>query len=391
MKATGFSVVALVALGTAVAQSFGRFTYSVVLPAARDDLGISNTVAGSIGTANVTAYLLGTVAVAALSGRYRLIDIMRVGFVFSVIGLSLASFAVNAPMMAIAMLSAGFGGACIWIPAPVIASDAVAPTHRALAVGLMGSGIGLGVVFSSQLAAYVRATAGDSAWRNVYRVEAVIGIIMLVLIFALVRHHQERPTGAGLARLGGFDVLRTMRGWIPITIAYAAFGFMYLLIIQFLSAKLEGDNGWSAPDASLAFTILGVAVIFGGPMMVALAQRFGVHRAMPVAFLAWALLVLLVLPGWPVPSLFAAAGIGFAFSGVPSMITMYVVDNTTTRSYGPSFSAATLAFGVAQLASPQVGGAVADLTGSFTPVFLLSVAMAGIGMIAALRVPKPAN
>src|SRR5690606_23789686 len=45
-RARGWGVVVLVALGAAVAQAFGRFTYSVLLPAVRDDLGVSNTVAG---------------------------------------------------------------------------------------------------------------------------------------------------------------------------------------------------------------------------------------------------------------------------------------------------------------------------------------------------------
>jgi predicted MFS family arabinose efflux permease len=134
--------VALVAIGAAVAQAFGRFTYSVLLPAVRDDLGISNTVAGSLGTINVGAYLLGTIVVAAATSRYRLLDVMRVGFVFSTTGLLLAAIAPNAFLLGVAMFTSGLGGAIIWIPAPVIAADAVAPERRGLAIGLMGSGIG---------------------------------------------------------------------------------------------------------------------------------------------------------------------------------------------------------------------------------------------------------
>ena len=39
--------------------------------------------------------------------------------------------------------------------------------------------------------------------------------------------------------------------------------------------------------------------------------------------------------------------------------------------------------------SPQLGGLTADLAGSFTPVFLLSVGLAVVGLIAAWRIPKP--
>jgi MFS family permease len=69
-------------------------------------------------------------------------------------------------------------------------------------------------------------------------------------------------------------------------------------------------------------------------------------------------------------------------------MTLYVVENTAARDYGPSFAAATLAFGLAQTISPPIGGLIADLSGSFTLVFLLSCVMGVIGLIVALRMPK---
>jgi hypothetical protein len=61
------ALVLLVALASAVAQSFGRFSYALLLPAIDRDLLGSYAVAGLVGTANVAAYLLGTLAVSALS------------------------------------------------------------------------------------------------------------------------------------------------------------------------------------------------------------------------------------------------------------------------------------------------------------------------------------
>ena len=65
-------------------------------------------------------------------------------------------------------------------------------------------------------------------------------------------------------------------------------------------------------------------------------------------------------------------GIGFLFSALPSLITLYVVENTTTQDYGASFAAATLVFGLAQAVSPPIGGWIADVGGSFFMVFVLS-------------------
>ncbi|HAH79868.1 MAG TPA: MFS transporter, partial [Gammaproteobacteria bacterium] len=73
----------IVALAAAVGQSFGRFSFGVLLPAIRDDLGITNTLAGILGATNVGAYLLGTLIVAWATSRYRLINVLRTGLVLA--------------------------------------------------------------------------------------------------------------------------------------------------------------------------------------------------------------------------------------------------------------------------------------------------------------------
>ena len=45
----GWAVVVIIALAAAVGQSFGRFSFGVLLPAIRDDLGITNTLVGCWG------------------------------------------------------------------------------------------------------------------------------------------------------------------------------------------------------------------------------------------------------------------------------------------------------------------------------------------------------
>ncbi len=381
----GIGAVLLVGAGAAVAQAFGRFTFGAILPAVRDDLGLSNSAAGSLATINVLAYLIGTLVVATASARFRLLGVMRCGFAVSLGGLGLTSIAPGFAVLAVAMFCSGLGGALIWIPSPVVAAGALAPERRSLAVALLGSGIGLGVVFSGQLTGWVRSTMGDASWRTVYQIETAIGFVVVLAVLALIRHRQAPPSGR--AGVGGFGALRRMRGWLPLTAAYTAFGFMYLLVIAFLSTRLEDDSGWSEGQASLAFTFVGLAMVGGGPVFIALANRIGPRLSLSVAFALWGSLSALILGGWLLPTLAASAVMGLIFGGIPGTITLYVVDNTSADDYGPAFSAATLSFGVAQMASPQVGGWLADLTGSFTWVFLLSTALAALGLLASLGLP----
>ena len=382
----GWIIVILVALTAAVGQSFGRFSFGILLPAIRDDLGISNTLVGMLGAANVGAYLLGTLAVAWATSRYRLIKVMRLGLVLATLGLLVASVAGSAAMLAFSLFVMGVGGAFLWIPAPVIAADAMPASRRSIAVGLMSSGIGLGVMFASVLSGGLRSSLGDSAWSSVYQTQCAIAVVVLVLVLLLVRHQQDLPSGSG--GLGGFGALQRMSGWLPLLVAYSAFGFMYLLVMGFLTTRLEDDNGWYTADASLAFSVMGFAMIFGGPIFTTIAQRLGVRKTLAIAFGLWPLMLGVVLSGVFALVVPACVILGLLFSGLPILITLYVVENTTAADYGPSFAAATLAFGIAQTVAPPIGGVIADQSGTFLFVFLLSAATSLVGLVAALRLPK---
>lgn len=382
----GWIVVIIIALAAAVGQSFGRFSFGVLLPAVRDDLGITNTLAGILGATNVGAYLLGTLIVAWATSRYRLISVLRTGLVLATLGLLIAGATKGAWVLALGLFIAGIGGAFLWIPAPVIAADAMPAKRRPVAVALMSSGIGLGVVFVSVLSGDLRAAQGDSAWSSVYQIQFAIGMVLLVLTLLMVRHQQAAPSGG--SGLGGFAALQRMPGWFPLLVAYSAFGFMYLLVMGFLTTRLEDDNGWSTDDASLAFSLMGCAMIFGGPLLTALAQRLGVRRTLALAFGLWPLLVLVVLSGFPALTLSACFGLGLLFAAVPTLVTLFVVQNTTAEDYGPSFAAATLSFGIAQTIAPPIGGFIADQSGTFFYVFLLSGAVSLIGMVASLGLPQ---
>jgi predicted MFS family arabinose efflux permease len=381
----GWAMVVVIALCAAVAQAFGRFSYGVILPAMRDDLGISNSAAGAIGGANVGAYLLGTLAVAWATSRFRLLTVMRFGVLLATGGLLGAALADSAPLLGAALFVAGIGGACVWIPAPALAADAVPTPRRGFAISVTGCGIGVGVVSASLFAGALRSRFGDGAWSAVYGVEAAIGLIALLLLIALVRHGQAAPSGGG--GFGGFAALQRMRGWRPVLLAYAAFGFMYLLVFGFLTTRLEDDSGWTSRDAAFAFTLVGCAMVVGGPLFVAIARRLGVRGALALGFGLWPVAAAIIWTGVTLPTLLACVVLGLLFGGTPLLITMYVVEHTTAADYGPAFSAATLAFGVAQVISPPVGGLLADASGSFTLVFALSGAVALVGLGAALRLP----
>jgi len=381
----------LVAAGAIVAQAFGRFTYGVLLPAIRNDLDHSNTIAGLLGTINVSAYLLGTIAVATIASRVRLLPVFRIGFVFSLSGLTLATFAPNVGVLAVALFAMGIGGAFIWIPSPAIAAAKVGPERRGVAVGGIGAGIGVGIVFAGQLSRVMRDRSGDGAWRDVYAVETVLGAAIVVAVLLFLRHREEARVDRGAAGLAGFGALRQMPGWAALTASYAAYGFSYLLAISFLTSRLEDDAGYSEGRAATMFGLVGIGTVLGGVSLGLVADRFGERRTMTAGFVTFAAAIGCIMTGALPLVVVGSIGLGLMFAGLAAVTAGYVVGNTTAEGFGPSYAAATFAFGISQMLSPQIGGLIADATGSFTIVFALSAGFALVGAVASSRLPATSH
>ncbi len=370
----------VVPLAVMVAQSFGRFTYAVVLPDLQDDFNISYTLAGSFGTVNLIAYLFGSAAVAWLATRTALIVMIKGGLIASVGGLGLLWWSPNLGVLFVGMLITGLAGAFIWIPAPGVLAATAGPARRGLAIGLVGSGLGVGLVVTGLL---VRNQI-DTGWRNIYRTEALFGVLVLVAAFLMLRH----KTGASASR-PSLDAIRTVPGWIPLVAAYGAYGLSISLFVNFLVARLQEDAGFSAETAALAFSVLGVASIFGGPIFGPFSDRFGRSLAMQVGFVGMAGAILVALVNsqpWP---LLAAATFGLCFTGVPTALAAHMADHLEQSAFGAAFGVITLSFGVGQILAPQLGGWLSDASGTFASVFVVSAGAALVGLVFAFNVPSP--
>jgi predicted MFS family arabinose efflux permease len=374
-------LVLLVALASAVAQAFGRFSYALLLPAIDRDLLHSYALAGLVGTANVAAYLLGTLAVSALSRRARPAALIQAGLAASALGLGLMVVADGAAGLAGGLTLTGLGGAFIWVPAPGLAGSVVRPSRRGAAIGVAGSGIGVGIVVASALAAVLRAAGGDATWRTVYLVETALAVVTLALCLLLLRPAPHRDDDAPV-RPGA---LRRVPGWLGLAGGYAAYGLAYSIYTSYLVTALEDDSGFAPGHASTVYTLFGVALVGGGVALGPLSDRWGRGRTLLVGYLVMAAAILLVPLGIEPLASLSALLFGAMMSGLPAVIAAHLSDSLTSREFAGAFGRCTLAFGVAQLCGPPLGGFLAEETGSFVPAFLLAGGVAAAGAV--LSVP----
>ncbi len=395
MRMPGASTTTMMAIVTAsagVAQCFGRFAYGLLLPSINADLLHSYALAGLIGSLNLTAYLIGALTTSLLARTSEPAALLRRGLLGSTVGIAVMAAAPNALVFGAGTMLAGFSGAFIWVPAPVVAAALMPPHRRGLGTGLAGAGIGLAILLASGLAALNHRWHGPASWRPVWVVLA--GIAGVVTLLASLFLHPPRTVRTA-AEAGDdaeppvrLSALREAPGWLGAMLSYGAYGATVALFLNYVVAALTDDGGFSAGHAALVFGLVGVGQAVGGIAMGRLSDRVGRR---PVLVLGYGLMVAaslgLLLHAEPWASL-AALAFGTAAAGQPAVLAAHLGDHLRPRAFASAFGALTLFFGLAQLGAPQLGGVLREAAGNFTVVFSLAAVLALLGMVAAASMPR---
>lgn len=376
-------LIPVLGLAAGVAQGFGRFGYALLLPAVNADVVHSYGVAGLLGSLNLTAYLAGTLLVSLTAHRLAPATSVRLGLLLSTAGLSVLALAPSVPVLIAGMLLAGFGGAMIWVPAPGIAGSAVSVSRRGLAIGLTGSGIGLGVIASSGLTAVVHAVAGPAAWRPVWGVEAVAAALVTAAAARWLR-----PEAVPVSAPARISALRAVPGWIGSTLSYGGYGLAVAIYMTFLVAAYEHDAGFGTGHASAVFALVGLCITAGGILLGRWSDSIGRRAAMTWAYVGMAGAILLVPVGAEPWAVISALVFGLAMSGAPAVLAAHLADTLDPRRFAAAFGAVTLVFGLAQLVGPQLGGWIADRTGNFSTAFLVAAGAALGAAFASASLPR---
>jgi predicted MFS family arabinose efflux permease len=361
-------VVSSVVLGCVVGQSFGRFSFGLLLPAVNKDLNVSYGLAGWLGTMNLGAYAVGAAVTSALSVRIAAHRILQAGVALATLGIIILAIAPGPPILLLGMMFCGIGGAASWVPAPGISAAQFPPHRRGFAMGMTSAGIGIGIVLATLLTNVVRAIVDDpQAWRQVWGVQGAIGVVASVYAFRTIK-----PVAVTPGAPPKLSVLRQVPRWWAPTTAYVCFGLGYVLYAVFVVAALVQDAGFTNSHATRVFAFYGSGSALGALTIGRLSDRIGRRTTMIGCYFFAAFPCFTVLTGRePFVSL-GGLLFGMSMSGAVVSLAAHIGDNTRPQDFSAAFGVVTLCFGVAQTVGPRLGGWMADRNGNFKAVFILA-------------------
>ncbi len=279
---------------------------------------------------------------------------------------------------------------------------------RGRAVGITGSGEGLGTVVMAPFSTFLMSRYG---WQKAY---LILGIIVWVIVVPLSQLLKKDPYevgslpdgaiaesvdgGAGdMENVGGvtapsslslLETLKTKSFWLVVGI-WLAFSFCMVMVFTHIVPHVT-DIGISATEAAVMLSIMGGARAVGMILLGIVADKAGRKRVAVIStlFQAGAMVWLVWANELWMFYLFAVVyglGNGGLFSGVTALL-----GNTFGLSrLGSILGLIEIGWGIGAAAGPVIGGLVFDTGGSYTPAFLLGAgAMAIIAVLVALLKPE---
>ena len=373
----------MLALGAAVSLGLARFSYALLLPPMRSDLGWSYLTAGLMNTANAAGYLAGALAAPWLLRRLGARGALVWGSLAAALALGLHALVRSDALLYALRFATGVASAAVFVSGGVLAARlATQSTQSAgLVLGIYYGGTGLGIVASALL---VPPFSGDwsLAWLT-------LGAVALVLTALMA--WQVPPAGAPgqAAPAAGTQDRRFAWGDFGFGLAgYFMFGLGYIGYMTFIVTLLR-EQHLSTGTIVAFYSLLGFGVMASPWLWAGLLQRQkgggALARLNGLLAVAIALPVLLT---HPVAAFASGALFGGVFLSVVASTTALVRHNLPAAAWPAGISAFTVIFAAGQIVGPGLVGQLADAAGGLRAGLAVSAAVLLLGAgLAALQRP----
>ena len=348
------------ALGAAVSLGLARFSYALLLPPMRADLGWSYFTAGAMNTLNAVGYLIGALGTAWAAAKLG----QRAAFVGSLVVTVLALAATSATRSLDVLLAVrtvlGVAGAGAFVLGGAITSAMSrrhTPHRAALLIGTYFAGGGVGIVASGLLVPAVLQRLGPAGWPS--------GWVALALLAA---------AGTAAATIAAYAAPTTpraapgsRRSWVGglgrLSSGYLLFGAGYIGYMTFIIALLN-QVGLSPKEIAAFWVALGVAGAVSGQVWARLLRGARGGSAAAVLFV-----LLAVATGIPAltsatPALYASGALfGLCFLSLVGAVTAAGRDAVDPADTTAALGMLTTVFALGQVVGPWLAGMLADRTG----------------------------
>ncbi|MGZ5819842.1 MAG: YbfB/YjiJ family MFS transporter [Burkholderiaceae bacterium] len=377
-------------LGAAIALGISRFSYGLLLPPMRADLGWSYLLAGVMNTGNALGYFLGALVTPSLMLRFRAQTLLIGGSVLTGIFMLISGMVISADMLLLQRIFAGMSSAFIFIAGGVLVArlGALHPSRAGFLIGLYYGGTGFGITLSALLVPITLSAAEANgvahAWQWPWLAMGFICLLATIVMAAPVNRMQEAPSHVGAKsqfRLRHFSF--GLAG-------YFMFGVGYIGYMTFVVALLK-EQGMQAAAITSFYALLGLAVVASSRIWAGMLDHFKGGQSLSILNALLGVATLLPALTSAVPVVFISGFVfGAVFLSAVASTTALVRHNASPEAWSAGISAFTTVFALGQIVGPTIVGWIADGAGGLERGLIFSALALFVGSVLAWQ-QKPLN
>jgi predicted MFS family arabinose efflux permease len=359
-----------------VSLGLARFSYALLLPPMRADLGWSYLIAGAMNTVNAAGYLIGALLMPRALLRFGARRLLLGGSAASALllvshGLVLA----DAWLYGLRLLT-GVASAATFVSGGLLAAR-LTGARAGLVLGIYYGGTGVGIITSALLVPPLVAMNAAHAWQWAW-----IALGAAALLATLVTAGATRGLGAAGGAARGHEAF----GWPRFAFglaSYFLFGLGYIGYMTFVVTLLREQQLGSGLITAF-YGLLGLGVIASSWLWAGLLQHFRGGQAMGLLNGLLALATLLpVLSAHPLAVFASGALFGSVFLSVVASTTALVRHNLPAAAWPGGIAAFTTVFAAGQIVGPSLVGWLADGAGGLRNGLAVSAGVLALGSVLA--------
>jgi len=372
-------------LGAAVSLGLARFSYALLLPPMREDLGWSYLLAGAMNTGNAFGYLIGALLTPMLMRRIGAQRTLVGGALVTGAFVLAGGWLVDADLLLAQRVLSGIGSAMIFIAGGLLAArlGSLHPERAGLLIGLYYGGTGIGIVLSALLLPAAMAAAGHYGVAHPWHwawIALGLCCFAATALMAVPASHIDGASAA-MARAERPRLRPLMFGLL----GYLMFGVGYIGYMTFVVALLK-EQGMPNTLISAFYAALGLAVIASSRIWAGMLDRY--KGGQSLAILNGLLGVATLIPVLTAAPLFVfISGImfGAVFLSAVASTTAMVRHNLPPTAWTSGIGIFTTVFAFGQIAGPTVVGWIADGPGGLRRGLVFSALALFVGALFASR------
>jgi len=226
-------------LGAAIALGLSRFSYGLLLPPMRADLGWSYLLAGAMNTFNALGYFLGALATPALMRRLGVWRLLIAGCVLASVFMLMSGLVSDTTTLFLQRVCAGVASAFIFIAGGVLAArlGSMHSQRAGFYIGLYYGGTGFGIALSALLVPAALAAAQEHgaahAWQWPWLALGIACLLATAIMALPAKAIGEAPRALDTPRRFAW------RDFAPSLAGYFMFGVGYIGYMTFVIALLK--------------------------------------------------------------------------------------------------------------------------------------------------------